>query len=171
MEAASAGDRTSVCQGADTGSLARAMRCCLCHRQDAASLRASSSQSRACLRPANLQSRRLGWRPESRETELPAGGGTRAPCRRSSSALSGTALPSRPWRPSPRQGTRSGGSSTTLSPAGRETAEGSGWHGRQAGRPGPEKGGPALRAAPPARASGAQLRVLALRAHVRLVRF
>lgn len=139
------------------------------------------AKAEPCLRPANLQSRRLGWRSGPRETELPTGCGTRAilailpaalrPAPRSSSW---------PWHPFPRQGMQTGGLSTTISPTGREIPQGSGWHGRQAGiggqagargggRPHSPLSGSRRRSLPVCQ--GAVLRVLAVRAYVRLVRF
>lgn len=92
------------------------------------------AKAEPCLRPANLQSRRLGWRSGPRETELPTGCGTRATLAILQAAL-WPAPPSSswPWHLSPRQGMQTGGLSTTVSPTGREIPRGSGWHGRQAG--------------------------------------
>lgn len=73
-EAASGRDRTRVCQGPDTGSLATAGRCCPCHWRGAAVGRVSSSRSRSvpeASKPAE-QTARLGVAAPGAEGDVAA---------------------------------------------------------------------------------------------------
>lgn len=167
MEAASGRDRTSVCQGPDTGSPARAACCCLCHGQATASEGHPPAGAEARLRPANLQSSRLGWGCRG-EQSCPLAAHTGR-------------LPAALWRhrapprgpgthPLGKDAQRRSRHDCKPKRKGHRTGQ---WVARRAGwgQGRSEAALPALRFPPRAGVGGQRCGSLAVRAHVRLVRF